>query len=174
MLVVVALHHGSQFRLLPGVWCVRAYQSLPRTFRKHVKHVILLQPSMLVKAAVTLLYPFVSSKAHAKVKQVGVVVLHLPSSTAAACECAQQTSSHAAADARRAAHQAFRQRRSLQGTCERAVRVRLLSACVQVQRLLDIDAATRGEVQVPHLGEAFLTTIHAINSSRTQAADSSA
>jgi hypothetical protein len=49
---------------------MRAYQSLPRAFRKHVKHVILLQPSMLVKAAVTLLYPFVSSKAHAKVKQV--------------------------------------------------------------------------------------------------------
>jgi syndecan 1/collagen type V/XI/XXIV/XXVII alpha len=49
---------------------VRAYQSLPRAFRKNVKHVILLQPSMLVKAAVTLLYPFVSSKAHAKVKQV--------------------------------------------------------------------------------------------------------
>jgi hypothetical protein len=71
VLVIVALHHGPQFRLLPGVWCVRAYQSLPRAFRKHVKHVILLQPSMLVKAAVTLLYPFVSSKAHAKVKQVG-------------------------------------------------------------------------------------------------------
>lgn len=71
MLVIVALHSGPQFRLLPGVWCVRAYQSLPRAFRKHVKHVILLQPSMLVKAAVTLLYPFVSSKAHAKVKQVG-------------------------------------------------------------------------------------------------------
>lgn len=70
VLVIVALHHGPQFRLLPGVWCVRAYQSLPRAFRKHVKHVILLQPSMLVKAAVTLLYPFVSSKAHAKVKQV--------------------------------------------------------------------------------------------------------
>lgn len=70
VLVVVALHHGPQFRLLPGVWCVRAYQSLPRAFRKNVKHVILLQPSMLVKAAVTLLYPFVSSKAHAKVKQV--------------------------------------------------------------------------------------------------------
>ena len=70
MLVVVALHNGPQFRLLPGVWCVRAYQSLPRAFRKHVKHVILLQPSMLVKTAVTLLYPFVSSKAHGKVKQV--------------------------------------------------------------------------------------------------------
>jgi syndecan 1/collagen type V/XI/XXIV/XXVII alpha len=68
--VIVALHHGPQFRLLPGVWCVRAYQSLPRAFRKNVKHVILLQPSMLVKTAVTLLYPFVSSKAHAKVKQV--------------------------------------------------------------------------------------------------------
>lgn len=70
VLVIVALHNGPQFRLLPGVWCVRAYQSLPRAFRKHVKHVILLQPSMLVKTAVTLLYPFVSSKAHAKVKQV--------------------------------------------------------------------------------------------------------
>ena len=46
--------------------------------------------------------------------------------------------------------------------------------CVQVQRLLDIDAATSGEVQVPHLGEAFLTTIHHINSTRAHQEDSNA
>lgn len=42
----------------------------------------------------------------------------------------------------------------------------------QVQRLLDVDAATCGEVQVPHLGEAFLTTVHHINGSRAREADS--
>lgn len=41
-----------------------------------------------------------------------------------------------------------------------------MSTPLQIQRLLDIDVATRGEVQVPHLGEAFLTTIHHINTSR--------
>jgi hypothetical protein len=70
VLVLVAFQHGPQFRLLPGVWCVRAYQTLPRAFRKNVKHVLLLQPSLMVRAALALLYPFVSSKAHAKVKQV--------------------------------------------------------------------------------------------------------
>jgi hypothetical protein len=35
-----------------------------------VKHVLLLQPSLMVRAGLALLYPFVSSKAHAKVKQV--------------------------------------------------------------------------------------------------------
>jgi syndecan 1/collagen type V/XI/XXIV/XXVII alpha len=55
---------------MPGVWRVRAYQSLPRAFRKKVKHVLLLQPSLMVRAVLAMLYPFVSSKAHAKVKQV--------------------------------------------------------------------------------------------------------
>jgi hypothetical protein len=45
---------------------------------------------------------------------------------------------------------------------------------LQVQRLLDIDAATSGEVQVPHLGEAFLTTIHHINSTRSHQHNSTA
>jgi hypothetical protein len=44
--------------------------------------------------------------------------------------------------------------------------------CLQVQRLLDIDVATRGEVQVPHLGEAFLTTLHHMNSRVREAEDS--
>jgi syndecan 1/collagen type V/XI/XXIV/XXVII alpha len=70
VLVLVAFQHGPHFRLMPGVWCVRAYQSLPRAFRKNVKHVLLLQPSLMVRAVLALLYPFVSSKAHAKVKQV--------------------------------------------------------------------------------------------------------
>jgi hypothetical protein len=48
-----------------------------------------------------------------------------------------------------------------------------VAGCIlQVQRLLDIDAATCGEVQVPHLGEAFLTTVHHINGSRAREADS--
>lgn len=72
VLVLVAFQHGPQFRLLPAVWCVRAYHSLPRAFRKHVKHVVLLQPSFMVRAGLALLYPFVSSKAHAKIKQVGM------------------------------------------------------------------------------------------------------
>eukprot|EP00882_Tetradesmus_deserticola_P007978 GHRQ01008402.1.p1 GENE.GHRQ01008402.1~~GHRQ01008402.1.p1 ORF type:complete len:647 (+),score=292.52 GHRQ01008402.1:89-1942(+) len=70
VLVLVAFQHGPHFRLLPGVWCVRALQSLPRAFRKNVKHVLLLQPSLTVRAGLALLYPFVSSKAHAKVKLV--------------------------------------------------------------------------------------------------------
>ncbi|KAF6258902.1 hypothetical protein COO60DRAFT_1626257 [Scenedesmus sp. NREL 46B-D3] len=70
VLVLVAFQRGPHFRLLPGVWCVRAYQSLPRAFRKNVKHVLLLQPSLLARAGLALLYPFVSSKAHGKVKQV--------------------------------------------------------------------------------------------------------
>eukprot|EP00878_Enallax_costatus_P041225 GHUV01047827.1.p1 GENE.GHUV01047827.1~~GHUV01047827.1.p1 ORF type:complete len:117 (+),score=29.12 GHUV01047827.1:272-622(+) len=70
VLIMVAFHHGPQFRLLPGVWCVRAYHALPRAFRKNVKHVVLLQPSLMVRAGLALLYPFVSSKAHAKIKQV--------------------------------------------------------------------------------------------------------
>eukprot|EP00775_Hariotina_reticulata_P011678 gene11678-11821_t len=104
VLVMVALNRGSQFRLLPGVWCLRVYQSLPRAFRKNVKHVLLLQPSLMVRTGLALLYPFISSKAHAKVKQV---------------HC-----------------------------------------------LLDIDAATAGEVQVPHLGERFLTTLQQLEASR--------
>jgi syndecan 1/collagen type V/XI/XXIV/XXVII alpha len=108
VLLIVALHGSPQLRLVPGVvWCLRAHQALPRAFRKNVKHVILLQPSMLVKAALALLWPFVSSKAHGKVKQV--------------------------------------------------------------QRLLDIDAATAGEVQVPHLGEHFLTTLAHISSTSSAA-----
>ncbi|WIA30456.1 hypothetical protein OEZ86_000540 [Tetradesmus obliquus] len=105
VLVLVAFQHGPHFRLLPGVWCVRAYQSLPRAFRKNVKHVLLLQPSLTVCAALALLYPFVSSKAHAKVKQV--------------------------------------------------------------HRLLDIEAATAGEVQVPHLGEQFLTALQQLSRARS-------
>jgi syndecan 1/collagen type V/XI/XXIV/XXVII alpha len=70
VLVMVALNHGSHFRLLPGVWCLRVYHLLPRAFRKNVKHVLLLQPSLMVRTGLALLYPFISSKAHAKVKQV--------------------------------------------------------------------------------------------------------
>lgn len=71
VLVLVAFQHGANFRLLPGVWCVRAYHALPHAFHKNVKHVLLLQPSLMVRAALALLYPFISSKAHSKIKQVG-------------------------------------------------------------------------------------------------------
>lgn len=72
VLVLVACDHGSRFRVLPPLWCVRVFKSLARPFHKNVKYVILVQPSFLVRAIMTVVKPFLSHKAHAKIKQVRV------------------------------------------------------------------------------------------------------
>ncbi len=70
VLVLVACTGSRRPWLLPAMWCVRAYRGLARPFRKNVRFVVLVQPSMLVRTAMTVVKPFVSKKAHAKLKQV--------------------------------------------------------------------------------------------------------
>jgi hypothetical protein len=82
---------------LPGAWCVRALQSLPRPLRKNVKHVVAVAPSLGARATLALLRPFVTAKGYAKLRQA--------------------------------------------------------------ESLLDVDAATSGEVQVAHLGPEFLAAL---------------
>jgi syndecan 1/collagen type V/XI/XXIV/XXVII alpha len=74
VLLLVASQHGPALRLLPGLWCVRAYQSLTRPFKKHVRYVVLVQPSAIMRTVLTLMLPFLSHKAHAKIKQVNKTV----------------------------------------------------------------------------------------------------
>jgi hypothetical protein len=71
VLVLVASAAGPPFGLLPSWWCLRTYRSLSRPFKKHVRFVVLVQPNMFVRAILTLLTPFLSPKAHTKIKQVG-------------------------------------------------------------------------------------------------------
>lgn len=71
VLVLVASSAGPPFGLLPSWWCLRTYRSLSRPFKKHVRFVVLVQPNMFVRAILTLLTPFLSPKAHTKIKQVG-------------------------------------------------------------------------------------------------------
>jgi hypothetical protein len=42
----------------------------------------------------------------------------------------------------------------------------LVHCVLQVHCLLDIDTATAGEVQIPHLGEGFLTTLQQLEANR--------
>lgn len=186
VLVLVAFQHGPHFRLLPGVWCVRAYQSLPRAFRKNVKHVLLLQPSLTVRAALALLYPFVSSKAHAKVKQVReqqCIVLYgsrqlyqfvlCKFSTAAAywAWCAA-TAAVASGRVPKLCNVYNTYTFTLLccrygASCSISLNCLLRCAALQVHRLLDIEAATAGEVQVSHLGEQFLTALQQLSRARS-------
>lgn len=80
MLLLVGLSRGAGAGLLPGVWCVRGLQLLPRPFHKNIKRLLLLQPSLSARAGQTLLYPFVSAKAHSKVAHLSHI-LHIGSAT---------------------------------------------------------------------------------------------
>jgi hypothetical protein len=59
---------------LPGAWCVRALQSLPRPLRKNVRFVVAVRPGLSTRAAVALLRPFVSAKGYAKVRHADSLI----------------------------------------------------------------------------------------------------
>lgn len=55
---------------LKGAWLIAAYRSLSRPFRKNVKYILLVKPSNGIRALLLLFKPFVSKKAHSKLKRV--------------------------------------------------------------------------------------------------------
>ncbi len=55
---------------LKGAWLIAAYRSLSRPFRKNVKFILLVKPSNGIRALLLLFKPFVSRKAHSKLKRV--------------------------------------------------------------------------------------------------------
>ncbi|KAK9816247.1 hypothetical protein WJX74_000840 [Apatococcus lobatus] len=58
---------------LKGAWLIAAYRSLSRPFRKNVKYILLVKPSNGIRALLLLFKPFVSKKAHSKLKKVDTV-----------------------------------------------------------------------------------------------------
>ncbi|KAK9820116.1 hypothetical protein WJX72_006268 [[Myrmecia] bisecta] len=69
VLVMVATSRDNSHKL-PAGWLIAAYRSLSRPFRKNVKFVILVRPSRMLRTVLACMRPFLSRKAHKKVKKV--------------------------------------------------------------------------------------------------------
>ncbi|KXZ43314.1 hypothetical protein GPECTOR_94g636 [Gonium pectorale] len=74
VLVVLSLAMGVKASSVSTTWALGAYRSLAKPYRKHVKHIILVQPSAWARALLALAQPFVSKKAAHKVKKVDNLV----------------------------------------------------------------------------------------------------
>ena len=72
MLIVVSVAVGPRVAAVSMLWCLGAYRRLAKPFRKNVRHIILVQPSAFMKLLMAFTRPFVSNKAGAKIKKVGV------------------------------------------------------------------------------------------------------
>lgn len=190
VLVLVAASGGGsgRFRLLPAMWCVRAHQSLARPFRKNVRYVILLQPSLWVRSLLAVLRPVLSTKAAAKIRLVrgGVGrgteraggVAHLRAGAPCAAEGAGWE--HGVGGAHRAARGCTGPRtRSM--PCPPIYPTLALKPprtaphspplpSLQASSLLDLDRQTSGEVQVAHLGEGFISWVSALRQRQADAA----
>ncbi|GAB4819641.1 hypothetical protein N2152v2_006687 [Parachlorella kessleri] len=59
--------------VLPSMWIMGAYRTLPRPFRKNVQYIILVRPSGFLRAILAFMRPFVSNKAGRKIRAVDSV-----------------------------------------------------------------------------------------------------
>ncbi|KAI5084397.1 hypothetical protein GOP47_0000566 [Adiantum capillus-veneris] len=55
---------------IPAWWCLRVYKKLPSSYRKNLRRLLFIHPTVHIKFVCTMLRPFISKKAHYKVHKV--------------------------------------------------------------------------------------------------------
>lgn len=70
MLVLLNTGRGSRSNRLPAGWLAASYREMSYPFKKNVKHVILVRPSVTLRLMLAIMRPLISTKAYVKLKRV--------------------------------------------------------------------------------------------------------